>query len=145
MIEFDFTEEESRLFGILLRPVARVKFLGQQGNVLDALLYIDSGADTTLIPRRLGEALGFTVEGAKIFDLGGVGDSKIPAVMQKVTLFLGEHKMECRVAWALTDEVPALLGRVDIFDKFKVTFDLKQKKILFVENEMGVINYDGRP
>lgn len=33
------------------------------------------------------------------------------------------------------EEVPPLLGRTDLFELFKITFDQKNKKIQFVEND----------
>jgi len=39
-------------------------------------MYIDSGADITVIPRVLGEALGFKAEDSKITELTGIGNAK---------------------------------------------------------------------
>ena len=75
--------------------------------------------------------MGFTIEDEKIVDLGGIGDSKIPAIICMSTIILGDEKINCRVAWALVDDVPPLLGRVDIFDKFKITFEEQERKITF--------------
>lgn len=46
-------------------------------------------------------------------------------------MLLGEEKIECRVAWALIEEVPPLLGRIDFFDHYRILFDQKNKKIHF--------------
>ena len=44
---------------------------------------------------------------------------------------IGDMELEPRVAWALIEETPPLLGRLDIFDKFNITFKEKEGKIIF--------------
>lgn len=134
MIEFEYREEESRLFGKILRPVADVHFVDTDGNKLVSYMYIDSGADITLIPRQLGELLGFAVEEDKIIEIGGIGDTKIPVIIKKAKVMMGDKEIELRVAWALVEEIPPLLGRTDVFELFRVIFDQKNRKIHFVEN-----------
>lgn len=135
MIEFDYLEEDSRLFGKIFRPVACVQFIDQKDQKLAAYMYIDSGADITLIPRQLGETLGFEIAGDEIIEIGGLGDAKVPVIIKTVTMLLGEEKITCRVAWALVEEVPPLLGRTDLFELFTITFDQKNKKIRFEKKE----------
>ena len=36
-----------------------------------------------------------------------------------------------RIAWALIKEVPLPLGRMDAFNKFKITFDEEKESIIF--------------
>jgi hypothetical protein len=38
-----------------------------------------------------------------------------------------------RIAWAFVEEVPMLMGRMDIFDKFRIIFDEKKGWIDFEE------------
>ncbi len=44
---------------------------------------------------------------------------------------IGDDKMTIVVAWALTEEVPPLLGRTDVFDKFNVVFKQTKKIVEF--------------
>lgn len=55
----------------------------------------------------------------------------IPYLSRKVKLQLGNDIFEIEIAWALIDEVPPLLGRQDVFDRYEVTFKQKNKKIFF--------------
>lgn len=135
MIEYDYLEEDSRLWGKIFRPVAPVQFADQSGNTLIAYMYIDSGADITLLPRELGETLGFKIAQEEIIEIGGLGDTKVPVIIKEATIILGEHHVSCRVAWALIEEVPPLLGRTDVFDSFRILFDQKNKKVRFSLNE----------
>ncbi len=44
---------------------------------------------------------------------------------------IGEIELESRVAWALIEEAPPLLGRLDIFDRFNIAFKKNEGKIVF--------------
>ncbi len=46
---------------------------------------------------------------------------------------LNGKKLEVRIAWALVEEVSMLMGRMDIFDKFRVIFDERNGWIDFEE------------
>lgn len=129
MIEFDYREESSE-GKVILRPVADVIIHANKLSV-EAARYIDSGADMTLIPFRFGKALGFVQHVAEaIKHMHGIAGS-IPYLSRKVKLQLGSDIFEAEIAWALIEEVPALLGRQNVFDRYEITF--KQKKILFKE------------
>ncbi len=60
MIRYKFREEKSSL-GKLLRPVAEV-ILEKDSSAVGLPMYIDSGADVSMIPFRFGRALGFRQE-----------------------------------------------------------------------------------
>jgi len=130
-IEFPFIEEKSNLIPIILRPVARVKIKGEFDEIT-LEMYVDSGADITLLPYSVGIALGFKIQNEEeIKTLGGVGGSRIPVVIRKVKMKIGDKEFEARVAWCLSENVPLILGRLDVFDKFKITFDQKARKVIF--------------
>lgn len=133
MIEFDYREESSD-GKTIFRPVADVIILADDLKV-EVAMYIDSGADIALVPFRFGKALGFKQhEGESIKHMHGIAGS-IPYLSRKVKLQLGNDIFEIEIAWALIEEVPALLGRQDIFDRYEVTFKQKNKKIFFKETE----------
>lgn len=67
-ITFPYREEQSKIFGRIYRPVARVKFKFG-GERIPEWMYVDSGADITLIPRSVGDLLGFEVNKSKIVDI----------------------------------------------------------------------------
>jgi len=132
MIRQRFREERSGI-GIVLRPVAEV-ILENNGFAVEIPMYIDSGADVSMIPFRFGRALGFKQEeGDTIQEIKGVSGIGVPYVLKKVILVLNDKKLEVRIAWALVEEVPMLMGRMDIFDKFRVIFDERNRLIDFEE------------
>jgi hypothetical protein len=131
MIKFRYRKEFSQITGTILRPVAEI-FLEAKGKRLEVAMYIDSGADICMIPLHLGKALGFR-QSAKdeILEIKGVSGSGVPYILKRCHLVLNHKRIPIRLAWALIDEVPLLLGRLDIFPKFKITFDEKAESIIF--------------
>ncbi|MDI6592085.1 MAG: hypothetical protein QME61_04135 [Patescibacteria group bacterium] len=129
-IEFDFREEESNLFGPIFRPVARLILINNKTK-LPQIFYVDSGADITLIPKSVGEILGFKVKkDEQIAEIKGVGERGIPIVIKKAILQINEIKIKTKIAWSLIEEVPLLLGREDFFKFFEITF-VKNRKTIF--------------
>jgi len=121
MIRQRFREERSSL-GIVLRPVAEV-ILENNGFAVEIPMYIDSDADVSMIPFRFGRALGFKQEEDTIQEIKGVSGAGVPYILKEVTLVLNGKKLKVRIAWALVEEVPMFMGRMDIFDKFRGVFD----------------------
>jgi len=44
-------------------------------------------------------------------------------------MWIGEQEVNTRIGWALVEEVPFLLGRLDIFDKFDIKFLHRRKGV----------------
>ena len=131
-VEFDFREEQSKLFGNILRPVARI-YLVNDGVEYPEHVYVDSGADISLIPKSIGDILGFIIEKTdQITEIKGIGERGVTIIIKKVKIRIGEKLVETRIAWALIEEVPLLLGRTDVFNIFNICFK-KNKKTAFVE------------
>ncbi len=132
MIRQRFREERSSL-GIVLRPVAEI-ILEKDNSAVEIPMYVDSGADVSMIPFRFGRALGFKQEREdNIQEIKGVSGAGVPYILKEVTLLLNGKRLKIRVAWALVEEVPMLMGRMDIFDKFRVVFDERNGLIDFEE------------
>jgi len=90
MIRHRFREEKSSL-GILLRPVAEV-ILEKDGFAVSMPMYVDSGADVSMIPFRFGRALGFKQEETDVIrELKGVGGASVPYILKNATLVLREE------------------------------------------------------
>jgi hypothetical protein len=132
MIQYKFREEEGSM-GVILRPVADVVLERGEFRV-EIPMYIDSGADISMIPYRFGKALGFKQEEEYyIQEVKGISGAGIPYSIKEITLILNDRKLKARIAWALVEEVPMLMGRMDIFNKFRIIFDEKKGWIDFEE------------
>jgi len=114
-----------------LRPIADV-VLESKGFKIEVPMYIDSGADISMIPLNLGKSLGFKQEKSDIIrEIKGVSGAGIPYIVKKVGLILNGERLMIRIAWALVEQVPILMGRTDIFNKFRIVFNERKKYIDF--------------
>lgn len=94
-------------------------------------MLVDSGADITLIPRKFGEQLGLTFDKVEVKEVRGIGEGVVPYVVRKVKLIIGKYTFPVRIGWALIEEVPFILGRLDIFDKFDIEFRQHSRLTIF--------------
>jgi hypothetical protein len=121
-IEFAFRKEHSDLFGSISRPVARVVVVHRRRRI-PQLFYVDSGADITLIPKSVGDLLGLKLTSPReIREIKGIGERGVPIVIRRLQFQVGSKVFPVRVAWCLLEEVPLLLGRLDCFRFFSLTF-----------------------
>lgn len=72
MIEFDYRQERLRTGEIIFRPVAKVYLLREGANWIAGYFYVDSGADYTLIPYRMGQFLGLERIASEIREMGAL-------------------------------------------------------------------------
>jgi hypothetical protein len=130
MIEFDYRQERLHTGETIFRPVAKVYLLKSGNEWIAEYFYVDSGADYTLIPYRMGRFLGLERIASEVKEIGGVG-GVIGARFAVVPMKMEEYRFDCTIAWAQIERVPFLLGREDIFEHFDITFQQRNKKTIF--------------
>lgn len=91
---------------------------------------MDSGADYTLVPYRMGKFLGIQKRAGDVQEIGGVSGA-IEIRLGTAQMKIGEHEFESPIAWAQIENVPFLLGREGVFDRFEIIFNQKGKKVTF--------------
>ncbi len=131
MITFYYRKMKSRVLGEILRPVADIRLQTRKGKWIKYEAFIDSGADITIIPYSVGKYIGFEMKEENLVQFQGVAGKDVPTILTKVKMRIGDVELEPRVAWALIEEAPPLLGRLDIFDRFNITFKEREGKIIF--------------
>lgn len=134
MIVFNYRKEKSTIAKNIFRPIASVKFKSKENTWIKLRLYIDSGADITIIPLSFGRLLGLELKKEDIKQLTGVGGTSIPVVITEVEIKINDIVFPIDIAWALEEDIPPLLGRTSVFDKFVITFDQTKKIIIFDSN-----------
>lgn len=130
MIVFRYKKELAGRGQTINRPVADVALKNKFGDWIEFHPYIDSGADVTLIPFSLGKLIGLKTDETKIEQIGGIRGS-VPVIYHTCIIRIGLNQFPIKLAWALIEEVPPLLGRSEIFDYFSITFKQHQKIIIF--------------
>jgi len=91
-------------------------------------MYVDSGADISLVPRNFGSLLGLDLTG-NLGHIRGIGEAIVPLSLQNVEFRVEEHEIKVKIAVALINEVPYVLGRFDFFKLFKISFQEYENKI----------------
>ena len=129
MVIFKYKAELTSRKEKILRPVAEVFLKTFSDSWIKFYPYIDSGVDVTLIPLSLGKLLGFSVDESEVQQIGGIRGS-VPVIFTQAFIKIGEEQFSTRLSWALIEDVPPLLGRTDVFDKFNITFKQSERIIL---------------
>jgi hypothetical protein len=131
MIEFDYRQERLRTGETIFRPVAKVYLLRTEGEWIAEYFYVDSGADYTLVPYRMGRFLGLEGIATEVREIGGIG-GVVGVRFVVVPMKIEAHQFDCLIAWAQIERVPFLLGRDEVFEHFDITFRQRNKKTIFV-------------
>ena len=128
MIEFDYRYEKGSYY-----PIIEL-ILEYKGKKIRTDAIVDSGASISIFKSDIAKVIGINLkDGEKRIFQGA--SAKLIGYVHHLTMFINGHKIACRVAFS--DDLQTsfnLLGRETIFDKFLITFDEKDKKILFKVN-----------
>ncbi len=122
MVSFAYRREFSQVLGEILRPVASVQVRAVRGHWFPALMYIDSGADITLVPSDFGKLLGMDLSKNRA-SLAGVTGTPLRVSLQSAEVKIGSALENAKIAVATRNDVPYLLGREGLFKAFKITFE----------------------
>ena len=133
MIEFAWREELSESFGKIKRPIAEVYIKDEKGNWRALTMYIDSGADASVLNRSIGELFGHNIEKGKRIRMKGFGEEEIVAFVHTMEIKIGNHEIEAKVVVAENDKVPNVLGRTDIFNIFEIQFKNQKECTRFIK------------
>jgi hypothetical protein len=129
LVEFAYRKERSGLLGDVLRPVAQLEIRTEKSDWFPVIMYIDSGADISLVPRNFGALLGLDLS-KNLGQIRGIGEAIVPLSLQDVTFRVENHEVKVKIAVALINEVPYVLGRYDFFKLFKISFQEYDCKVV---------------
>ena len=140
-IVYRYKEMPSKITGTIKRPIARIQIWSTKLNKWIKIEgFLDSGADISLIPFGLGRMLGFKIDedNVKVLGgednvkvLGGIGEGRVSVCVVEGKVRIGNIEFPARIGWAFDNRVPTLIGRLDIFERFNITFKEKEGKIIF--------------
>ncbi len=132
-LTFPFEPETSGLFGHVYRPVIQCDFWSlrlQKWITIDTL--IDTGADYSLLPHFLAYNLGIDLKkDCKRIQTMGVGGGETVYFYPKCKIHLGRRSFFIPLGFLSHDDIPALLGRQECLDRFKILLD-KRKTTLWI-------------
>ncbi len=115
-----------------------------QDERMDMMFLLDSGADYTVIPIELAELLGVDLSGDKeqTSGVGGVIYTRKSSMMVEIKNAHEKYnfKIPIHIILKRNSNVPPLLGRETFFDKFQITFNQKDRKIILKRAHRKVLH-----
>ena len=128
-IEFKYALHKRR--DIPLIPVG----LRTRGKWMEVWTYIDSGSFYSIFDEKVAEVLDINLETGKRV-LAVVGDgSFIPIYLHKVGIRIGEDEFGMNIGFSPKLGVGFNLLGMDIFDRYRVVFDNRAKKVILESYE----------
>lgn len=122
-----------KLIGERFFPIIPVRI--HRGNkIIETEAYVDSGASISAFHTIIAELAGIDYQRGKTVYPKGTA-VHIRAYKNNVEISIGENRFRCDVIFS--GELISrfnLLGLQGVFDRFKITFDNKNKKIVFEEH-----------
>ena len=100
-IEFPYTEEESRTFGVVKRPRMLMKIFSRTRGIWVPIkeTLVDTGADSTVLPRFIGELLVEDMTTGKYSEIKGVvPGSVLVAYIHELRIKVGDREFDAPVA-----------------------------------------------
>ena len=126
-MRFDYTRIGDNFF-----PMLDVELISSGESVVTKA-YVDSGATYSIFKKELAEILNIDVEsGKKIFPIGIGGH--ICAYVHEINMKVGDAEFKTEVL--ISDELLVrfnILGRIGLFDHFKICFDDKNRALELIE------------
>ncbi len=110
-------------FGEMFYPGVEVGVKLSSGAYQVFEFILDSGADCTVVPHFMSDLVGFTLPKKADARMAGVAGIVMPCYKGVLSLRIQSEEFQVRCLFTESDKTPPLLGRVDLFNLFKVLFD----------------------
>lgn len=116
-------------------PAAEVSILNKRGEGIRAVLYIDSGATTSILPAGDAEVLNINLPyGHKMAVKAAFGET-VYGYRHDVTVQFENEKLKIPVIFVEYASVPRILGREGVFTKFAVLFDEARRRTVLLNQK----------
>lgn len=129
-IEFPYIQQESKIFGKILRPLIPIEIFSESSNdwiPIDEVL-ADTGADVTILPRFIGEMLVEDITTGEYMEIRGITPSSaLIAFLHQMKMRIGDEEFKLPVAIADSNAVPSIFGRISGLDRFEASFSRGEK------------------
>lgn len=135
MPKYEYITQQSDLLGEVKRPLIAIEFFSRAKNLWITIQKVltDTGADVSILPKYIGEMLVTDITNGRFYRIRGVVPySFLDCWIHKLKLRIEKKEFEQQVAIADSDDVPAVLGRVNGLDLFHAEF-VKGKELVLHE------------
>ena len=115
-------------------PIIPIKLRSVNGEWITFDAFVDSGASYSIFTAEIGEILGLNVEdGKKIYVTVGDG-SLITVYLHELEVKIGKKTFRATIGFSKQLGIGFnIIGRKDIFERFKVCFNEKEKVVEFID------------
>lgn len=113
-----------------LNPLVDIYLKDPKNHFRPFTLYVDSGASITTLTADDAVVLGLELAKGTELDLRGISGS-IKAYVHKIPVKFLDEEFDARIAFSESNETPRLLGRLDIFSRFKICLDDYESTVSF--------------
>ncbi|MBU2577165.1 MAG: aspartyl protease family protein [Nanoarchaeota archaeon] len=121
------------------KPTIPVEFKLESGGYIEVMCLVDSGSDVVVLPKGIAELLNLNLgEESNSLGIGGEVPVRLSRASFRIKKEHGYHTLTVPVEVFNTDNIPVLLGRQGFFDKFKVTIDERDKKVILKEHSSRI-------
>ncbi len=100
------------------------------------LCVIDSGADYSTFPKRIGKEAGVDFTKAKKSTSECAHGDTVVSYIAPMRVFIRSEEFVLTVNFIENGGEPALLGRYDFFDRFEITFDEASQQVTFKKKKV---------
>jgi len=116
-------------------PIVPIRLRHRNKEWTEFKAYVDSGASYSIFRAEITDILGLRLEkGEKIYVTVGDG-SLIPVYLHQITVQLAEETFSAAIGFSRQLGIGFnIIGRKDIFEKFKVCFNEKEKIVEFIKS-----------
>ncbi len=95
------------------------------------MFLFDTGADVTSFPASVAEKLGIDLDKCPKEPMSGFEGSTVLVYRSKIKIKFNQKSFELPCVFNPNEEVPILLGRAGIIDKFTIVLDGTKKAVTF--------------
>jgi len=128
-IEFALVDKRTSI-GIVSDAIIPVQVLYEFGyQTLQFIL--DTGADFSMLPRHMADLMGIDLSECEQGVSYGIEGEGLNVYASRIQIKIGNVELKIRCLFLENENTPYISGRADIFANFNITFDNKNKKILF--------------
>jgi len=126
IIEFDYVYHRKRYV-----PLIPVSIKTREGEWIEIWAYVDSGAFYSIFDDKIAELLNIDLlKGKRMLAVVGDG-SFIPFYLHQVMIKLGNDEFMMKIGFSPKLGVGFNILGMDLFDRYKVSFDNRIKKVIF--------------
>lgn len=131
-LKYPYASKSTLSFGII--PTIKILLAVESPRgPLPFLFLFDTGADVTSLPASTAEKLGIDLDKCPKEPMSGYEGSTILVYRSQINIVFNKKVLVVPCVFNPNEDVPILLGRAGILDRFNIVLDGKRKQIFFEE------------